>query len=299
MKRDVDTGAVGPELQLRRRQVGSIPVVAVSGEIDVYTAPRLREVTQQLASEGHPTIAVDMNEVEFCDSTGLGVLIGARKRLQESGGDLVVLCSNSGIMKLLRLTGLDQVLTIRDELSETELVRLMARMGNDNAFTSTDPTVVRFSFSPSAAYVRAARLVAADVAEKAGVASNALDEIRQAIGEACSRAVLRHKENAIDAQVRIEFSISDRFIAKVTDSAHDVRASKSVGGAGGELRANMPSSQQRTEIIDEAEEHPEEVTLVVLAGLVEDLVVTPSATGVGTTIAMSWPLSRSSDKSPL
>lgn len=120
MKRDVDTGAVGPELQLRRSQQGAVPVVAVAGEIDVYTAPRLREVTQQLASEGHPTIAVDMNEVEFCDSTGLGVLIGVRKRLRDTGGDLVVLCSNARLLKLMRLTGLDQVLTIRDDLSDRE-----------------------------------------------------------------------------------------------------------------------------------------------------------------------------------
>lgn len=165
-------------------------------------------------------------------------------------------------------------------------------MGNEKTITASGPAVVRFSFSPSAAYVRAARLVAADVAEKAGVANDSLDEIRQAIGEACSRAVLRHKENDSPALVRIEFSINDRFVAKVTDNAQDVRASKFADADAHEFAPNMPSGQQRTEIIDEAEKRPEEVTLVVLAGLVENLVVTPAESGMGTTIIMSWPRTR-------
>jgi hypothetical protein len=93
------------------------------------------------------------------------------------------------------------------------------------------PVTVRFAFTPAAAYVRAARLVAADVASHAGVDSGLLDEVRQAVGEACTRAVLRHRVAQLDDLVRVEFSIGDRFVAKVTDNARQMSAMSSTGHA--------------------------------------------------------------------
>ncbi|THV43442.1 STAS domain-containing protein [Glycomyces buryatensis] len=80
----------------------------------MYTAPKLREAVRQLASEGRVKVAIDLSPTEFCDSTGLGVLIGARKRLTDVGGSLVVVCANPRIRKLLDLTGLDKVLDVRE-----------------------------------------------------------------------------------------------------------------------------------------------------------------------------------------
>ena len=59
-------------------------------------------------------VAIDLPPTEFCDSTGLGVLIGARRRLSDSGGSIVVVCANPRIRKLLDLTGLDKVLDVRE-----------------------------------------------------------------------------------------------------------------------------------------------------------------------------------------
>ncbi|WP_158299648.1 ATP-binding protein [Glycomyces paridis] len=146
---------------------------------------------------------------------------------------------------------------------------------------------VRFAFTPAAAYVRAARLVAADVAAHAGVATGLLDEVRQAVGEACTRAVLRHRDRGLDDLVRVEFSIGDRFVAKITDNAQDLRAR-----ANGKAAASTPGGDARASDHDAVEEDTlsEEITLIVLGGLVEDLVVTgPDADG-GTTVSMSWPL---------
>jgi len=155
------------------------------------------------------------------------------------------------------------------------------------AGSRVEPASVRFSFTPAAAYVRAARLVAADVAAHAGVATGLLDEVRQAVGEACTRAVLRHRDRGLDDLVRVEFSIGDRFVAKITDNAQDLRARRS-----GRIGAGVGDGDARANDHDAIEEDTlsEEITLIVLGGLVEDLVVTgPDADG-GTTVSMSWPL---------
>ncbi|HEX2145816.1 MAG TPA: ATP-binding protein [Glycomyces sp.] len=150
-----------------------------------------------------------------------------------------------------------------------------------------EPTTVNFAFTPAAAYVRAARLVAADVAAHAGVATGLLDEVRQAVGEACTRAVLRHRDRGLEDLVRVEFAIGDRFVAKITDNAQDLRARPS-----GRIDASTGSGDAQANDHDAIEEDSlsEEITLIVLGGLVEDLVVTgPDANG-GTTVSMSWPL---------
>ncbi|WP_051393337.1 ATP-binding protein [Glycomyces arizonensis] len=150
-----------------------------------------------------------------------------------------------------------------------------------------EPVTVRFAFTPAAAYVRAARLVAADVASHAGVVTGLLDEVRQAVGEACTRAVLRHRDSQIDDLVRIEFSIGDRFVAKITDNARDMRARSEGRRApvahGGDARPNDHDALEEDTL-------SEEITLIVLGGLVEDLVVTGPDSENGTTVSMSWPL---------
>ena len=78
------------------------------------------------------------------------------------------------------------------------------------------PTV-RLSFSPAAAHVRTARLVGVAVARRAGVATELFDEIRLAIGEACSRAVALHREHNIADLVEVALVDEERFTVRVTD----------------------------------------------------------------------------------
>lgn len=91
-------------------------VLAVRGEVDVYTAPRLRERLVELVSEGVRRMVVDLEGVDFLDSTGLGVLVGGLKRLRSHDGDLALVCTQPRILKVFEITGLTKVFSIHDSV---------------------------------------------------------------------------------------------------------------------------------------------------------------------------------------
>ena len=91
-------------------------VLAVKGEVDVYTAPRFRERLIELVSQGKHKIVVDLDGVDFLDSTGLGVLVGGLKRLRSHDGDLVLVCTQSRILKVFEITGLTKVFQIHESV---------------------------------------------------------------------------------------------------------------------------------------------------------------------------------------
>ena len=70
--------------------VGDCAVLQVTGEVDVYTAPMLRERIRELAAKGAVHLIADLSQVDFLDSTGLGALVGGLKRLREDGGSLAL-----------------------------------------------------------------------------------------------------------------------------------------------------------------------------------------------------------------
>jgi len=87
-------------------------VVAVRGEVDIATAPKLREKLVELACQGSQQVVVDLDGVDFLDSTGLGVLIGGMKRLRGLDGDLTLVCTQPRILKVFEITGLDRAFSI-------------------------------------------------------------------------------------------------------------------------------------------------------------------------------------------
>jgi anti-sigma B factor antagonist len=89
-------------------------VLSVQGEVDVYTAPRFRERLIELVSQGQHKIVVDLEQVDFLDSTGLGVLVGGLKRVRSHDGELVLVCTKSRILKVFEITGLTKVFAIHD-----------------------------------------------------------------------------------------------------------------------------------------------------------------------------------------
>jgi len=104
------------ELGLDVTESDSATVLTVRGEVDVYTAPKLREKLVELVSQGRHTIVVDLEAVDFLDSTGLGVLVGGLKRVRSHDGDLILVCTHQRILKVFEITGLTKVFTIHDSV---------------------------------------------------------------------------------------------------------------------------------------------------------------------------------------
>jgi anti-sigma B factor antagonist len=104
------------ELGIDVRNLDSYAVVDVQGEIDVYTAPKLREKLIELVSEGSYNVVVNLERVDFLDSTGLGVLVGALKRVKAHDGSLSLVCTQDKILKIFKITGLTKVFPIHDSV---------------------------------------------------------------------------------------------------------------------------------------------------------------------------------------
>ena len=105
------------DLTLTTRDAGGKTIVAVGGEIDVYTAPKLRDKITELVGEGHHQLVIDMENVDFLDSTGLGVLVGGLKKVRAHDGSMELICSQDRLLKIFRITGLAKVFTIHDSES--------------------------------------------------------------------------------------------------------------------------------------------------------------------------------------
>lgn len=106
------------DLGLDLTEVNGSTVLTVRGEVDVYTAPKLRERLVELAADGHHKVVVDLEQVDFLDSTGLGVLVGGLKRLRSHDGDLLLVSTQRRILKVFEITGLTKVFSIYDSVED-------------------------------------------------------------------------------------------------------------------------------------------------------------------------------------
>jgi anti-sigma B factor antagonist len=100
------------------REVDGVPVVSVVGEIDVATAPQLRDRLRERTPPGAEVVVVDLLDVTFLDSTALGVLVGALKRSREAGGDLRLAINQPRIRKVFEITGLTGVFSIHTTVED-------------------------------------------------------------------------------------------------------------------------------------------------------------------------------------
>ncbi|MEU4510821.1 STAS domain-containing protein [Nonomuraea wenchangensis] len=110
------------ELKVSTRSHAGFALVAVTGEIDLYTAPHLQSEFTRLLQEGPNRVVIDMSAVDFCDSTGMNVLLSALKRMKEQGGTLEVASPRPAVRKILQVTGLDSVFTVHEEVPQEFLI---------------------------------------------------------------------------------------------------------------------------------------------------------------------------------
>jgi anti-sigma B factor antagonist len=108
-----------PEFSLTLEQIDDERlVIAVEGEIDLFTAPEFKAALATAIDGGCVRIVVDLTETAFLDSTALGVLIGAIKRLRAQDGRLTIVNVDENIAKTFEITGLDQIFTLRPTRAE-------------------------------------------------------------------------------------------------------------------------------------------------------------------------------------
>ena len=107
------------EFEIEDRRVGDdTHIVAVAGEIDLFTAPEFKQRMSTPIDDGIGRLIVDLSATTFIDSSSLGVLIGAHRRLKQRDGKLVVVCDNDTIVKTFKITGLDGVFTLVRSLDD-------------------------------------------------------------------------------------------------------------------------------------------------------------------------------------
>lgn len=106
------------DLELETSQHDGVAVLTLRGEIDVYTAPRMRQAIVDLVDAGSLNIVADMEKVDFLDSTGLGVLVEGLKRVRTRGGNLSLVVTQDKIVKIFDITGLNKAFPIFSSLED-------------------------------------------------------------------------------------------------------------------------------------------------------------------------------------
>lgn len=103
-------------LEIEVDDTGAYTLCRPVGELDAYTVTDFRQSLGELAS--HPQVVIDLSEVPFMDSAGLGALIGGIRRARENGGEVAVACSRPTLTRLLHTTGFDRIVPVTETLED-------------------------------------------------------------------------------------------------------------------------------------------------------------------------------------
>jgi anti-anti-sigma factor len=113
----VGTAGLG-RLHVEVRQDGRTAVFTPAGELDHHTADLLSEPLGAAVDTGAKRLVIDCSELEFCDSTGLNVLLGARLRAEAAGGEVLLAAMRPTVARVFEITGAEAVFTIHDTLDQ-------------------------------------------------------------------------------------------------------------------------------------------------------------------------------------
>jgi anti-sigma B factor antagonist len=112
----VEVPVGGEQFAITQDQRGSLPLLRVRGEVDIYTAPRLKEAVIAALHPDVPSLIIDLSEVGFLDSTGLQVLMSAKRRTAERGGEVYILGARDHVQRVFYLLGLEKVFVLCREM---------------------------------------------------------------------------------------------------------------------------------------------------------------------------------------
>ena len=111
-------GRLEVDIQIEIKEEKCFPVLQVTGEVDVYTAPKLKSRILDQIDSGNYKMIIDLGGVDFMDSSGLGVLVGGLKRVGPHKGKIILTTNKSNILKIFKITGLDKVFDIYENLED-------------------------------------------------------------------------------------------------------------------------------------------------------------------------------------
>ncbi|MGI5817981.1 MAG: STAS domain-containing protein [Armatimonadota bacterium] len=104
-------------MRIRTEEVGDCRAIChVSGELDAYTAPDLRDALDRLVDNALCWIIADLTELTYLDSTGLGILVGTAKKCRQAGGDLAVACARKNLLRIFQISGTQEILNVLPDI---------------------------------------------------------------------------------------------------------------------------------------------------------------------------------------
>jgi anti-sigma B factor antagonist len=106
------------ELDITTENTGPTCLISLTGEVAVYTSPKLKTEITSAVDGGCTNLVVDLDGLTFIDSSGLGVLVSGLRRVKEHGGTLRLVCTTDAILKIFRITGLDKVFPLFASMEE-------------------------------------------------------------------------------------------------------------------------------------------------------------------------------------
>jgi len=96
----------------RVRETEGLPVIDVSGEVDIYTTPQFKEAVTEILQQGHTHIIINLTDVSYMDSSGFGTLLSATKRLRPQNGGIYLVGCNEAVSRMLDITRLNTIFTV-------------------------------------------------------------------------------------------------------------------------------------------------------------------------------------------
>jgi anti-sigma B factor antagonist len=96
----------------RVRETEGLPVIDVSGEVDIYTTPQFKEAVNEILQQGHIHIIINLTDVSYMDSSGFGTLLSATKRLRPQNGGIYLVGCNEAVSRMLDITRLNTIFTV-------------------------------------------------------------------------------------------------------------------------------------------------------------------------------------------
>jgi anti-sigma B factor antagonist len=106
------------EIDVQTKLVEGIPVLHITGELDLYTSPKLRTALESLLIRGHQRLVVNLLKTTYLDSTGLSILTAALKKFRDAGGNMALVFEQPQIDRMFTITGLNEIFPIYKEEAE-------------------------------------------------------------------------------------------------------------------------------------------------------------------------------------